>query len=117
MSVRKARRLLKEAELDLAYGNFNKCASAAYFSVRMMAEVFLLSRRLAIPRRDDKLANLVENIGLREVALSMRRLYDLRKKADYFSQEVSEEEAREALDLARKSFEALEDLLDQGGIP
>jgi hypothetical protein len=55
----------------------------------MFSELILLRGGLTIPRRDDKLANLIENIGLREMAEKLRYLYDLRKKADYSSQEVN----------------------------
>jgi len=112
LSLSKAERLMKEAVKDLEIGSYNKAASAAYFSLRMFSEFILLKGRITIPRRDDKLANLIENIGLREIAETLRYLYDLRKKADYSSQEVNEIEAGEAVSQASKLLEKTKQLLD-----
>ncbi len=107
MSVEKAIRLLEEAEIDLQMGNFNKSASASYFAARMIVEIFLRSRKLSIPRRDDKLANLFENQGFKDLSDDLRKLYDLRKKADYLGKFVSEEEAKGALGRAKGTVNAL----------
>ena len=100
MSARKAARLLEEAESDLLHGNYDKSASASYFAARMAAELFLRSKNLDIPRRDDKLANLLENQGYALLAGSLRKLYDVRKKADYSGELVTREEAARSLDRA-----------------
>jgi len=107
LSVEKAIRLLEEARIDLEVGNYNKSASASYFAARMMVELFLRSRKLSIPRRDDKLANLFENQGFRELSNDLRKLYDIRKKADYLGKFVSREEAESSLERAKGIVEAL----------
>ncbi len=107
MSVEKAIRLLEEARTDLEVGNYNKSASASYFSARMIVELFLRSRRLSIPRRDDKLANLFENQGFKELSNDLRKLYDIRKKADYLGKFVSREEAESSLVRAEGIVKAL----------
>lgn len=107
MSVEKARKLLKEAEIDLRVGGFNKSASASYFAARMIVEIFLKSRNLSIPRRDDKLANLLENQGFESLSNDLRRLYDLRKNADYLGKSVEREEAERAVRLAQNIVDVL----------
>jgi len=110
LSLEKARSLLKEAELDLKAKCYNKAASAAYFAARMTADCLLEARGLQVPRRDDKLANLVEHLGLREAASLLRDLYNTRKRADYSSLEVAGEEAAEALEKAKRAMELLKAL-------
>ncbi len=110
MSMEKARSLLREAELDLKARCYNKAASAAYFAARMAADCLLEARRLHVPRRDDKLANLIEHLGLREAASLLRELYNTRKRADYSSLKVAGEEAAEAVEKAKRAIELLREL-------
>ncbi len=107
MSVKKAIRLLEEARSDLSTGNYNKSASASYFAARMIVELFLRDRKLSIPRRDDKLANLFENQGFEKLSDDLRRLYDVRKKADYLGISVNEYEARRSLERAENIVNSL----------
>jgi uncharacterized protein (UPF0332 family) len=92
--------LLNEAEKDFNLKLYNKCVSALYFASRMMIELYLKSMNINIPKRDDKLANLIENLGFRSEAESLRLLYELRKKADYRDESINESEAKEALKIA-----------------
>ncbi len=101
---------MKEAETDFKIKNFNKCASASYFSVRKALEDMLLKMRILIPRRDDKLANILKNIGYENEAKLILRLYELRKKADYSDQEITEEEAKESLETAKHLLELIKTL-------
>ena len=108
MSFEKARLLLREAEADLEAGCYNKCVSSAYFAARMVAETWLKVRGVKdLPRRDDKLANLLRNMKLRAIADGLMALYKLRKLADYSGVAASLEHAREALRLCRLVFEEL----------
>ncbi len=109
--MKKAEKLINEALLNLKVGSYNKCVSAAYFGLRMIAENLLSRRKLLVPRRDDKLANVIENLGLVELASSLRILYDLRKKADYSKHDVDSFEAKEALSKAVQLFEETKSLL------
>jgi uncharacterized protein (UPF0332 family) len=79
----RSRELLRQAIKDLEVGCYDKAVSAAYFAVRRAAEDLLMRLGEHIPRRDDKLANAIENKGLVEVANILRMLYSYRKDADY----------------------------------
>ena len=108
MSLDKVKALLYQAERDLEISCYDKCASASYFACRMMAELYLRSKGIRhLPRRDDKLANLLNNQGLKEEASSLLFLYELRKKADYGKSLTSEDEAREALITAKVFLKSL----------
>ena len=100
LSLGKSDRLIKEAQLDLEVGNFNKCVSASYFSARRAVEKLLERMHMNIPRRDDKLANVLKRLGYVEEAVLMLYLYEMRKKADYTDYEATIEEARKALEIA-----------------
>ncbi len=107
----KADELYGEAVEEIKHGYYNKSVSALYFSLRHLAERFLLKARAPIPRRDDKLANALDSMGLREVAIALRELYILRVKADYREENVTREEAEEALKIyceARRVIEVFE---------
>jgi len=82
--------------------------SSSYFACRMMAELYLLSRGLRdLPRRDDKLANLLRSQGLREEAELLLLLYEMRKRADYGGNFISKEEAESSLATARILMKSL----------
>ena len=92
-SSNKWEELLREAVKDLEVGCYNKAASASYFTVRMRLEVLLRKRSVTIPRRDDKLANVLKHLGYPEEAAEMLELYELRKRADYSEDSITREEA------------------------
>jgi len=105
----KADELYREALDDIKHGYYNKAVSALYFSLRFLAERFLLEARAPIPRRDDKLANSLDSMGLGEAAFALREMYVLRVKADYREESVTREEAEMALKgyvKARQTIEA-----------
>ncbi len=102
MSLDKVRSLLKQAEEDLRVACYDKCISSSYFSCRMIVEIFLRSEKIEhLPRRDDKLANLLRNQGLREEADILLFLYDMRKRADYGWSIAGKEDAEESLRAAK----------------
>ncbi len=105
--MEKAGRLEKEAFDDLKRGNANKCASALYFSLHRLSCELLTLLNERIPRRDDKLANAIENKGLLTAAMALRHLYALRKKADYSPESVTLPEIEETLELYRSAKEEL----------
>ncbi|MBS7248330.1 MAG: hypothetical protein QXN15_04440 [Candidatus Jordarchaeales archaeon] len=84
--------MLNEAIRDLEAGCFNKATGGFYFAVRWFAERLLFRLGAPVPRRDDKLANAIENVGAIEPAEILRTLYDLRLKADYSDLEVTSSE-------------------------
>ncbi len=108
MSLVKARLLLEQAKKDLEIGCFDKAVSAAYFSVRMAAELLTQSRA----RRDDKLANALGNLMGDEVKARMMALYELRKRADYRGKLTSEGEAKLAV---REAEHLLNSILEEMG--
>jgi len=79
-NLEKSERLMSEAKLDFELGNFNKCVSASYFTIRKMLEHLVVKMKMPIPRRDDKLANILKHIGYENEAKLMLHLYELRKK-------------------------------------
>ncbi len=105
--------MLSEAIKDLEAGCFNKAAGSFYFAVRWFAERLLFKLGAPIPRRDDKLANAIENIGVIEAAEILRTLYNLRLKADYSDLEATASEAVHAKDLALKAINELKQFLEK----
>jgi len=80
LKFKKAKVLFREACKDLENGCYNKAVSAAYFSVRLMAEVLLKDLKTT---KDDKIANAVGRILGREIKEEILWLYEERKKADH----------------------------------
>lgn len=107
--------MLNEAIRDLEAGCFNKAAGGFYFAVRWFAERLLFKLGAPVPRRDDKLANAIENVGAIEPAEVLRTLYDLRLKADYSDLEVTPSDVVRAKDLALKAVNELKQLLEKFG--
>jgi len=111
MSLERSRRLLEEAAKDLEVECYDKAASASYFALRRASEVLLSMFGEGIPRRDDKLANAIENKGLVEVAETLRILYQYRKEADY-GDGVSREEAEISIRRAKEALEIIERVIE-----
>ena len=99
--------LESEAEKDVEIGCYNKAVSAFYFALRYLAEILLRRLQCSVPRRDDKLANSIESLGLRNTAKSLRFLYELRKKADYMEESVNKEEIAECVEVYEKGKQEL----------
>jgi len=78
----------------------------------MAVEEYASMLRVHVPRRDDKLANVLRNSGFPDLAVKMLRLYELRKKADYSSHSVSLDEASESLETAKHIVEVLKSILN-----
>ncbi len=112
MSLMKAKLLIEQAVRDLELSCFDKAVSAAYFSVRMAAELLTRSRA----RRDDKLANALGNLMGDEFRIKMMALYEFRKRADYRSKMTSEGEAKIAVRDAKQLLESIiEEIEERGG--
>ncbi len=115
MSLDKARLLLIQAERDLEIGCFDKAASAAYMAARMAAEVLLRSLgQRGIPRRDDKLARAVANLGMRPEAEELMRLYEVRKRADYSRYPVDAASASDCVRAAGRLVESFVSRVTRG---
>jgi len=99
--------LESEAEKDVEIGCYNKAVSAFYFALRYLAEILLRRLQWSVPRRDDKLANSIESLGLKNTAKSLRFLYELRKKADYMENSVNKDEVVECLKFYKKGKQEL----------
>ncbi len=59
----------------------------------MAVELYLKSRRLAYSTKDDKIARLLINMGLKEVGRDLFRKYILRKEADHRSKHFTRDKA------------------------
>jgi len=108
LSLEKAKELIRQASEDLRISCFDKAVSAAYFSARMVVEVFLTKRKLKLPKRDDKLANLLRRQGFGDEAEMLLQLYTWRKESDYGPNLMDRERAKSSLELANRIIEALE---------
>lgn len=108
MSVNKALRLLKEAEEDLRIGCYNKAVSSAYFSVRMLTELYLKDIKT---KRDDKLANALGRRLGDDIRKDFLFLFEMRKEADHRDKIFSRDEADRILRKAELIFNLLLDLL------
>ena len=89
--------LLEEAQKDTNMKYYNKAVSAAYFAARMAAESFIAERMKHLPKRDDKLANILRNLGFESLSSILMELYNLRKKADYGERFMSEKDSEKAI--------------------
>ncbi len=101
MNVEEANDLIRQTSKDLEISCFDKAVSAAYFSARMAVEVFLAERRLRLPRRDDKLANLLKRQGFSDACSTGREAtptIHVEEGGHYGPNSTDEERAREALD-------------------
>ncbi|PVU74603.1 hypothetical protein DDW13_06825 [Acidianus hospitalis] len=93
--------LLKEAEIDIKNGCYNKAVSASYFAVRMEIEKLAKKLRTPIPKRDDKLINILKHMGKDELAKESLYLYERRKDADYSYESLKEDLAIKCLELSK----------------
>jgi uncharacterized protein (UPF0332 family) len=93
--------LLKEAEIDTKNGCYNKSVSASYFAVRMEIEKLAKKLRTPIPKRDDKLINILKHMGKGELAKESLYLYERRKDADYSYESLKEDLAIKCLELSK----------------
>mgnify|MGYP000725226109 CR=1 FL=1 len=109
--LRKTDSLEREAFIDLEWGCFNKAASALYFALRYMATILLELRGAPYPRRDDKFANTIKAQGVPEVAQALRRLYDLRKIADYSDNDVKRQEIDGVMSFYQKAKNVLQNAI------
>lgn len=112
MSSRKSEILFEEAKKDIEIGNYNKAISAIYFSIRKELNDVLESMNLSVPRRDDKLANVLKHLGFNEESEYFMMLYELRKKADYSNELVNKEDIEEALKMYYKILSAIRTIKD-----
>jgi uncharacterized protein (UPF0332 family) len=110
MSSKKSEVLFNEAIKDIRDHNYNKAVSAIYFSIRKELENILIIMGLSIPRRDDKLANVLKHLGFKDEAVYFLKLYEYRKKADYSDENLNKEDVEHALELYNKILTAIKTL-------
>ena len=65
---------------------------------------------MTIPRRDDKLANVLKHLGYPDEAAEVLELYELRKRADYSEDSITREEASVAVEKADRMLEKLNEI-------
>ena len=112
---RKSDRLMEEAVRDLECGCYNKAVSAAYFSVRMLAEHMMPGLRTS---KDDKIANALKRMLSREVGedeaerirSKFLSLFEARKRADHRPFMFEEDEARFFVEMAMEIRDMLKSL-------
>ncbi len=102
---RKSDKLMEEAVRDLECGCYNKAVSAAYFSVRMLAEYMMPGLRTS---KDDKIANALRRMLSRKVGedeaerirSDFLSLFEARKRADHRPFMFEEREAKFFVEMA-----------------
>ncbi len=104
MKVRKSEVLFEEARKDLEMGCYNKAVSAAYFSVRLMAEALIGDIRTT---KDDKVANALGRLLGRDARESMMWLFGERKRADHRPYFFDESTATLAIEVAKELLERM----------
>jgi undecaprenyl pyrophosphate synthase len=90
---------------------FNKTVSASYFAVRKEIELLATKLKSSIPRRDDKLINILKYLGKNELAEEVLYLYEKRKDADYSKIEIDEETVYNCLNIAKRLIEEIRKLI------
>ncbi|MEM1658296.1 MAG: HEPN domain-containing protein [Candidatus Jordarchaeales archaeon] len=103
----KSKVLLDEAKRDIEVGCYNKAVSAAYFALRMVVERYLDSLGAQYSKKDDKLANTIQSLGMKDVAYAMRVLFQARKRADHGDKLFTLEEAKDLLSMAESSWKTV----------
>ncbi|MCD6492001.1 MAG: HEPN domain-containing protein [Candidatus Njordarchaeia archaeon] len=87
--IKKAKIFLREAEVDLKSGCYNKAVSASWFALEMLIKGILTKRQGNAPK---KVGNLIVNIGrlmigkIRDVNLvinDIKIIYEARKDIDH----------------------------------
>ena len=99
--------LLREAEKDIEIGCYNKAVSACYFAVRMEIEILANKLRGSVPRRDDKLINLLKHLGKEELAKDAFYLYEKRKDADYSHESLDKDTALKCFTISKRIIEEI----------
>ncbi len=108
LKVRKSEVLFEEAKKDLEMGCFNKAVSAAYFSVRLMAEALIGDIRTT---KDDKIANALGRLLGWDARERMMWLFGERKRADHRAHFFDESTAFQVLETARELLERMREKL------
>ncbi len=108
LKVRKSEVLFEEARKDLEVGCYNKAVSAAYFSVRLMAEALIGDIRTT---KDDKVANALGRLLGRDARESMMWLFGERKRADHRPYFFDESAASHVIEVARELLERMRERL------
>jgi len=106
LKLKKAEKLLEEAEKDLEVGCFNKAVSASYFAVRLAAEAMLKG---VITTKDDKIANAVGRVLGSDVREEIMWIYEERKKADHRPFFFDEKRASLVFGKASEVFEKIKE--------
>ena len=110
--VSKAHRFLRTAELALNDGDFDSCVSR-YYAMFFVVQALLLKKGLKSTSHKGTITLFTElyiKSGElpRELGKSLRRAYDYRQKGDYSIEFlITEAEARERLEIAKKFVEQL----------
>ncbi len=106
----KSRILLRQAELDLSHGCFEKSASASYFAVENALNALSLARQGSLPKGYRSRLALMGRWFPDDVA-EFDRMHRMRVRADHWDDLISEEDARRQLESARKLVEKLLSIL------
>ena len=106
MFYKKALVLLSEGEKDLEIGCYNKAVSAFYFAVEAMANVLFAIKKQKTRGFGGRLS-IIRNIFGKEISTEIKKLHELREKADHREIIFNKRVAQEAADKAKELFEKI----------
>lgn len=117
LTIEKAHRLLKTAEVDLNSGDCESSSSRAYYAVFHMMEGALLFRDLSYSKHSAVIANfnlhfIKQGVFPKEFSKNIERLFEQRQLGDYDVEDnISKEDAVENIAIAVKMVKAIERVL------
>lgn len=104
--ARKSEVLLKQAEIDLERGCYEKCVSACYFAVECALNSVSLSRQGSLPKGYRSRLALVGR-WFPHLLKDYDSLHRLRVRADHWDDLISEKEAMDSLSTSKRLVKEL----------
>ncbi|RMD57360.1 MAG: HEPN domain-containing protein [Nitrospirae bacterium] len=120
--IEKAEKFLATAEHVLSIGDYDSCVSRSYYAMFFMAEAVLLTKNLSASSHKGVIGLFGKHFiktGIfdREIGKALNDAYDKRLVGDYgIGISVSEEEARNLLEIAQNFVQKLKNYLEEGGL-
>ena len=115
--IRKAKRFLRSAELLFMDGDYDSCVSRCYYAMFFMAEAAIFTKGITAKSHKGIISLFGENfiktgIFKEYIGKYLREIFESRQIGDYSASiAITEEEAREALEKARKFVSTVEKYL------
>jgi len=108
--ARKSEILLRQAEVDLEHGCYEKCVSACYFAAECALNAFSLMKQGNLPRGYRSRLALIGR-WFPHLLRDYDSLHRIRVRADHWDDLIEEEEARKSLESSRRLVKEILDAL------